>query len=288
MSPLVSMDLLDKTFKPVCLYGSEICGQIPFSDNITHVELVEKLFKKIPIEKVNMSHLKWLHRVHKYSSNLAVLGDLGKYPFSVNIIINTIKYWSRLQAKRQYNSLINYCLVETDNIYNDGGVSWSSWVNILLKLFNENKSYVYFSKFSCKVKMAYKHFWRKNVHCEDNGTNKSESKLRIYSKFKQHFGLEDYICELPYIDRCPQARFRISAHTLAIESGRHARPKVTVDQRLCKICDTGEIEDIIHFVTACNKFRQICQNIFEKNTKCMSEFWCFKFRRKVLVFNEQW
>ena len=31
-----------------------------------------------------------------------------------------------------------------------------------------------------------------------------------------------------------------------------------------KMCDTGEIEDEIHFVTACNKFRQIRQNIFEK------------------------
>ena len=77
MSPLVSMDLFDKTVMSVCLYGSEIGGQIPFSDNITPVELVEKLFKKIPIEKINLSYLKWLLGVHKYSSNLAVLGDFG-------------------------------------------------------------------------------------------------------------------------------------------------------------------------------------------------------------------
>ena len=112
----------------------------------------------------------------------------------MDIIINTIKYWSRLQAKRQYNSLINDCLVETDSIYNDGGISWSSWVNILLKLFNENKSYINFSKFICKVKMAFKNVWRykcTNVRCEDNGTNKSESNLRTYYKFKQQFGLEN-------------------------------------------------------------------------------------------------
>ena len=30
------------------------------------------------------------------------------------------------------------------------------------------------------------------------------------------------------------------------------------------MCDTGEIEDEIHFVTACNKYGQIRQNIFEK------------------------
>ena len=88
--------------------------------------------------------------------------------------------------------------------------------------------------------------------------------LRSYSKFKQQFGLEDYICEKPYNDRRHLARLRISVHTLAIETWRHARPKVPVDQRLCKMCDTGEIEDEIHFVTTCNKFRQIRQNIFEK------------------------
>ena len=96
MSPLVSMDLFDKTVKPVCLYGSG--GQIPVSDTITPVELIGKLFKKMPIEKINLSYLKWLLGVHKYSSNFAVLGDLGKYPFSLDIIINTIKYWSRLQV----------------------------------------------------------------------------------------------------------------------------------------------------------------------------------------------
>ena len=264
MSPLVSMDLFDKTVKPVCLYGSEIWGQIPVSDTITPVELIDKLFKKIPIEKINLSYLKWLLGVHKYSSNFAVLGDLGKYPFSVNIIINTIKYWSRLQVKRQYTSLLNDCLVEADTIYNNGGYSWSSWVNILLKLFNKNKINVNLSQVILNVKMTFKTFWGRTVHNECNDAIKAEGKLRTYSKFKQNFGLEDYISELPYKDRCHFARLRISAHTLAIETGRHARPKVPVNQRVCQVCNSGSIEDEMHFVTICDKFRQIRQSTFEK------------------------
>ena len=184
---------------------------------------------------------------------------------SINTI-NTIKYWSRLQIKRQHNSLINDCLVEADKIYNNGGSSWSSWVNTLLKLFNENKSYVNLSQFTLKVKMTFKTFWSRSVHGESNSSNtiKSEGKLRTYSNFKQHFGLEDYICELPYYDRCHFARLRISAHTLAIETGRHARPKVPVNQRVCQMCNTGAIEDEMHFVTICHKFSQIRQNTFEK------------------------
>ena len=59
-------------------------------------------------------------------------------------------------------------------------------------------------------------------------------------------------------------RLRISAHTLAIETGRHTRPKVPVNQRVCQMFNTGAIEDEIHFVTMCNKIRRICQNTFEK------------------------
>ena len=186
MSPLISMDLFDKTVKPVCLYGSEIWGQMPVSPTIAPRELLDKLFKKIHIEKINLSYMKWLLGVHKYSSNLAVLGDLGKYPFSVDIIINTIKYWSRLQIKRQHNSLINDCLVEADKIYNNGGSSWSSCVNTLLKLFNENKSYVNLSQFILKVKMTFKTFWSRSVHGENNSSNtiKAEGKLRFQATLR--------------------------------------------------------------------------------------------------------
>ena len=68
MFPLISMDLFDKTVKPVCLYGSEIWGQMPVSTTITPGELLDKLVKKIPIEKINLSYMKWLLGVHKYSS----------------------------------------------------------------------------------------------------------------------------------------------------------------------------------------------------------------------------
>ena len=52
--------------------------------------------------------------------------------------------------------------------------------------------------------MTFKTFWDRTVHSECNDAIKSEDKQRTYSKFKQNFGLEDYIFELPYTcnDRC--------------------------------------------------------------------------------------
>ena len=47
------------------------------------------------------------------------------------------------------------------------------------------------------------------------------------------------------------ARFRISSHTLEIETGRHRRPKVPVEERTCKICESNSVEDEQHFLIEC-------------------------------------
>ena len=39
------------------------------------------------------------------------------------------------------------------------------------------------------------------------------------------------------------ARSRMSAHRIAIEMGRHMRPKICKEERICKNCDLEEVED---------------------------------------------
>ena len=46
------------------------------------------------------------------------------------------------------------------------------------------------------------------------------------------------------------SRFRLSNHSLLIETGRYSRPKIERDDRKCFICK-DEIEDELHFVTKC-------------------------------------
>ena len=41
-------------------------------------------------------------------------------------------------------------------------------------------------------------------------------------------------------------KFCISNHNLYIEVGRHCKPKVPREERLCKVCVQNEIEDEIH------------------------------------------
>ena len=80
--------------------------------------------KKSQVDKVNISFCKWLLGIHKYSSNLGVLGELGRYPFIIDIIKMLVKYWIKLRTKRSYKSLLHDCLCEAELIDPSGGQSW--------------------------------------------------------------------------------------------------------------------------------------------------------------------
>ena len=42
------------------------------------------------------------------------------------------------------------------------------------------------------------------------------------------------------------ARFRLSFRNLHIELGRHKRPYVVAEERICKRCDTNDTKDEFH------------------------------------------
>ena len=52
------------------------------------------------------------------------------------------------------------------------------------------------------------------------------------------------------------AKLRLSDHKLEIETGRHQRLKVDQDKRICRLCNTSEVENEIHFLMQCNLYKQ--------------------------------
>ena len=69
--------------------------------------------------------------------------------------------------------------------------------------------------------------------------------------------METYLLDLPNLDHLTAvARLRMSAHRLAIETGRHVRPKICKEERICKNCDLEEVEDETHFLLQCPLYCQ--------------------------------
>ncbi len=69
----------------------------------------------------------------------------------------------------------------------------------------------------------------------------------MYKDLKQLYEIEPYIMyiEDPFI-RKDMTKFRISEHMLRIEKGRYK--KIERNNRVCLICNNGEIEDEFYFM----------------------------------------
>ena len=115
-----------------------------------------------------------------------------------------------------------------------------------------------------EVKEKYVEFWKHKMA--------NSSKLSFLCTFKKDYKMEKYltIIKNPNI-RKVMSQFRVSNHKLQIERGRYEN--IPRDQRICKLCDSGEIEDEFHFTFKCKKFDHLRENsnnilktMFELNT----------------------
>ena len=274
LNSAVAINLFDKTVKPVCLYGAEIWGNFSTIKDTSPCKLIEKLYSKLPIKKTNLSFMKWILGVHRKTSNFAVLGDLGRYPFLVDVILNTIKYYLRLRDKRKSRSLINDCLVQADVIDSEGGNSWLTWIKLVLKCFASETGEINLKFVLDNIKKTFRSLWNERIV--------SNNKLRTFAEFKCHFQREDYIETLPFTDRCNMARFRMSAHNLEIERGRHFRPVIPLDNRLCRLCTQADIEDEFHVLIRCDNYRTFREQLFNEIQKKCSNFSHLNDRNKFL------
>ena len=80
---------------------------------------------------------------------------------------------------------------------------------------------------------------------------------------KKRFGIETYLDEIKEQKyRIALSRLRTSSHILEIERGRHAKPKIPYDNRLCPKCNT--VEDEKHFIIHCKMYEQERNEMFSR------------------------
>ena len=89
------------------------------------------------------------------------------------------------------------------------------------------------------------------------------AKLRTYRIFKSSIGKEDYLDRFLSIQqRSALARFRCGSFPLAVELGRYRRPVIPLEQRTCRLCNSGHIENEEHFLIQCSEYNDIRSNLF--------------------------
>lgn len=95
-TPLL-LKLFDSCVKPVLLYGSELWG--PYILNLDKRltpglnDDLEKTFLNFAPEKIHIRYCKFVLGVTKYASKIASMAELGRYPISIFVILQSLKYW---------------------------------------------------------------------------------------------------------------------------------------------------------------------------------------------------
>ena len=92
-------------------------------------------------------------------------------------------------------------------------------------------------------------------------TNKP--KLRTYVRFKDHHNTEDYVkFNISRKQRSLMAQFRIGILPLHIETGRFRG--TPLEQRICSMCSSNEIESEQHFLLDCNMYQEYRTTLYEE------------------------
>ena len=68
------------------------------------------------------------------------------------------------------------------------------------------------------------------------------------------------------------SKLRISAHNLAVETGRYSKPKTPVEMRKCYLCNTDEIEDEKHIMIYCNHYTDLRFDLYRTLTDIYENF----------------
>ena len=191
-----------------------------------------------------MSFCKQLLGVSKQTSNNGVLLELGLTPILFSAIKATVKNWERIR-KHNCNKLLLAA-------YNEARLSNLPWASSLEETFAHNGMLNMFSRTQLqRDNQSPPHvelFQRLVDQFHQNAFNdiRSSSKLSLYSKLKEETGREKYLYLVENVKhRQSLTRFRLSSHSLSIETGRHRR--IERDSRICPFC-VDIVEDEVHFL----------------------------------------
>ena len=254
-----SLHIFDHTIKPILLYGCEIWGSIvPPKASVRNVSefKLEKAYSNFESEKLSMKFYKYILGVHKKATNLAVTGDLGRTPYFIDIVCSILKYFKRIEAMDAH-SLLYQTLETCKKLHKNGKHTWYSGIEFIVNELDINLN-MSLEQIKRKLIQRSMRYWENQVI--ENAVIK-RGKLRTYYTFKPIFKKEIYLRSIINRDvRKCFTQFRISAHQLAIEKGRHRNIKA--HNRLCKFCQTNEVEDEFHFLIKCQKFSSERNKLF--------------------------
>ena len=269
--------LFDTMVKPIILYNSDVWGsEFPstIQNLIQNGEAVPddkylKFINDCPFEKLHLKFCKMLLGVKKNASNIACRAELARYPLIIEIYISIIKYWMRLISLPK-NRVVVDALNMNMKMQEAGQYSWTSLVKFILQSAGLNEIWVkkefnnprqILHTLRQNLHNRYNEVFLRSIHNDSRENEKQSNKLRTYRTVKVNHVKERYLTEIknPEI-RAAVSKLRLSSHGLMIEKGRHLR--LDIKDRICKNCNSKDVEDEFHVVMLCSKYEAERKTLF--------------------------
>ena len=264
-----ALDLFEKLVQPILLYGSEVWAS--FSPHqLNSIPKDPDAFLRYsldsPVNKPKLKFCKQILGLKRNSSSLAVYGELGIIPTALLGIVRIIKFWHRISHLND-DTLVKKALNEARSLPSNIS-NWFNSVKLALDAIGLSTLWNDPSSLSPnqvnrivkdKIFTIFHNFWKSELTSSHQGSLR-HSKLRTYKTFKSQLKLEKYLSvSMNFKYRKTLCKFRCSDHTLLIETGRHKR--LDVNDRICKNCTLGLIEDEIHFLLVCPAYETLRTNL---------------------------
>ena len=197
-------------------------------------------------EKLHTSFLKSIMGVNKYSSNLAILGESGRYPISIKIIALCIKYWHTIVTGNSPNMLLNEAFrSESEH---------SPWTQCIQYVLNVN---------------GLGHIWLEpsylsnvNVYSTVHGRLKDQYIQDWFNKAKINNSLDvlNYLKKSytvsPYLSKILTPNVRGIFARLRINNSILYHSKSTGIINVCPCCTLNVVETVKHFLLECPFFAE--------------------------------
>ena len=117
--------------------------------------------------------------------------------------------------------------------------------------------------------------WKQYINNDKRKDISMGNKLRCYRTFKTNYSTEKYLLNCNnYTFRSNICRLRISCHKLFIETGRYLpkKDRLKAEERICKYCNLGEVEDELHFLLRCNLYSNERSDLISKMSNLYNNF----------------
>ena len=243
LPPKLSLKMFDTHILPVLEYNSEIW--FPEKENND-------------LEKIQLNFLKNMLSVRCQTPTTAVLADTGRFPLLLRQQSSALKYLDRLKS-RKCPTLLHKCLDIQLKLQEKGE---PCWLTRLVKITNRCDVELLNCNLNKTIASLYNLAHEKMM--TDINDNTKYPKLRTYKTFKSEMRLEPYLnYNLPKAIYTSIARFRLSSHNLNIEIGRHKRPYIPAEDRICEKCNLNVVEDEFHCLMACMKWTEPRIKLYE-------------------------